>query len=129
MAKHESNAADDVSSGAVELDDATTAEEMGTSTANAPRHGFFVRLYTGTGAFDVVGKRKEAMERYSDELPPTLVVLFQELERFNTLIQRMSDSLANLRRALKGEIGMSSDLDELSLSLFNGFLPSKPSPL
>ena len=23
-----------------------------------PRHGFFVRLYTGTGAFDVVGKRK-----------------------------------------------------------------------
>ncbi|BBZ28199.1 protein-export membrane protein SecF [Mycolicibacterium madagascariense] len=58
MAKHESNAADEVSSGAVELDDATTAEEMGTSTANAPRHGFFVRLYTGTGAFDVVGKRK-----------------------------------------------------------------------
>ena len=24
----------------------------------APKHGFFVRLYTGTGAFEVVGKRK-----------------------------------------------------------------------
>jgi preprotein translocase subunit SecF len=24
----------------------------------APRHGFFVRLYTGTGAFEVIGKRK-----------------------------------------------------------------------
>ncbi|MDZ4232435.1 MAG: protein translocase subunit SecF, partial [Dietzia sp.] len=26
--------------------------------AGAPRHGFFVRLYTGTGAFEVVGRRK-----------------------------------------------------------------------
>ena len=59
MAKHETtNAADETSGGAVELDDAATAEELGTSAAGAPRHGFFVRLYTGTGAFDVVGKRK-----------------------------------------------------------------------
>ena len=58
MAKHESTTtADDTSGGAVELDDATTADELGTP-AGAPRHGFFVRLYTGTGAFDVVGKRK-----------------------------------------------------------------------
>src|SRR5262245_49785632 len=28
------------------------------STADAPRHGFFVRLYTGTGAFEVIGRRK-----------------------------------------------------------------------
>ncbi|WP_319445108.1 MULTISPECIES: protein translocase subunit SecF [unclassified Mycobacterium] len=34
---------------------APTGEEL---TAAAPRHGFFVRLYTGTGAFDVIGKRK-----------------------------------------------------------------------
>ncbi|HET9566071.1 MAG TPA: protein translocase subunit SecF [Mycobacterium sp.] len=27
-------------------------------TAEAPRHGFFVRLYTGTGAVDVIGRRK-----------------------------------------------------------------------
>ncbi|KAA0084424.1 protein translocase subunit SecF [Mycolicibacterium sp. P9-64] len=43
------DAADDVSSTGVEL----TAPASG-----APHHGFFVRLYTGTGAFDVVGKRK-----------------------------------------------------------------------
>ena len=36
----------------------STAQELGTSDAGAPKHGFFVRLYTGTGAFDVVGKRK-----------------------------------------------------------------------
>jgi len=28
------------------------------SSTDAPRHGFFVRLYTGTGAFDVIGRRK-----------------------------------------------------------------------
>lgn len=59
MAKHDSkDAIDDVSDGvdAAELDDSSTAEELGAS--GAPRHGFFVRLYTGTGAFDVVGKRK-----------------------------------------------------------------------
>jgi preprotein translocase subunit SecF len=61
MAKHDSkDAVDDVTDDgqAVELDDASAAEELGTSAADAPRHGFFVRLYTGTGAFDVIGKRK-----------------------------------------------------------------------
>ena len=28
------------------------------AAADAPRHGFFVRLYTGTGAFEVIGRRK-----------------------------------------------------------------------
>lgn len=58
MAKHESN--DDVTDEgrALELDDASTAEELGTGPSGVPRHGFFIRLYTGTGAFDVVGKRK-----------------------------------------------------------------------
>jgi preprotein translocase subunit SecF len=61
MAKHESK--DDVDGvtdegQALELDDASTAEELGTVASGAPQHGFFIRLYTGTGAFDVVGKRK-----------------------------------------------------------------------
>lgn len=34
----------------------TTVSETG--TAGAQRHSFFVRLYTGTGAFEVIGKRK-----------------------------------------------------------------------
>ncbi len=28
------------------------------SSTDAPRHGFFIRLYTGTGAFEVIGRRK-----------------------------------------------------------------------
>ena len=48
MAKHTSDVTE---SNAVEAPDLSAAAE-------APRHGFFVRLYTGTGAFDVIGRRK-----------------------------------------------------------------------
>ena len=34
------------------------AADLEAAAAGAPRHGFFVRLYTGTGAFEVVGRRK-----------------------------------------------------------------------
>jgi len=47
----------------------------------------------------------------------------QELERFNHLTERMSKSLATLRRALAGEVGMSNDMEELSKSIYNGTLP------
>jgi len=36
----------------------------------------------------------------------------------------MHTSLFDLKRALLGEIGMSGELEELSNSMFNGFLPS-----
>lgn len=36
--------------------ESTDAVELTDSAA--PKHGFFVRLYTGTGAFEVIGKRK-----------------------------------------------------------------------
>lgn len=44
------NDSDDLTTSAVEAPDLETTA--------APRHGFFVRLYTGTGAFEVIGKRK-----------------------------------------------------------------------
>ncbi|MDG4669072.1 protein translocase subunit SecF [Mycobacterium sp. 236(2023)] len=42
-------------------DTESTAEEapdLESAAGDAPKHGFFVRLYTGTGAFEVMGKRK-----------------------------------------------------------------------
>ncbi|MEO3757620.1 protein translocase subunit SecF [Mycobacterium sp. B14F4] len=36
----------------------TSAVEAPDLDAATPKHGFFVRLYTGTGAFEVIGKRK-----------------------------------------------------------------------
>jgi len=59
-----------------------------------------------------------------DTVPtPLEVVLKQEIERFETLLKRMLANLSDLKRALKGEIGMSQSLEELLVSLFNGLLP------
>jgi preprotein translocase subunit SecF len=43
-----------------DVTDSTGVEEpdLEAAAAGAPRHGFFVRLYTGTGAFEVIGRRK-----------------------------------------------------------------------
>ncbi|XP_051175007.1 dynein axonemal heavy chain 10 [Leptopilina boulardi] len=56
---------------------------------------------------------------------PTAIVLFQELERFNTLINRMTSTLIQLRKAIAGEIGMDAVLDDISNSLYNGTLPKE----
>jgi dynein heavy chain, axonemal len=69
--------------------------------------------------FDV----RELRKKFGDKPSPTQIVLMQELERFNILINTIGISLQNLQRALMGEIGMSSNLDDLAFSLFNGFLP------
>ncbi|WP_193043120.1 protein translocase subunit SecF [Mycolicibacterium baixiangningiae] len=36
----------------------TTSTSTTATSTTAPKHGFFVRLYTGTGAFEVIGRRK-----------------------------------------------------------------------
>ncbi|XP_036777654.2 dynein axonemal heavy chain 10 [Manis pentadactyla] len=56
-------------------------------------------------------------------ISPTSVVLLQELERFNKLAVRMAKSLAELQRALAGEVGMSNELDDVARSLFTGQIP------
>lgn len=54
------------------------------------------------------------------KITPTVIVLLQELERFNRLIVRMLETLTSLRRALAGEIGMDVVLENIANSLFNG---------
>ncbi|KAL7749213.1 hypothetical protein RI367_005365 [Sorochytrium milnesiophthora] len=76
-------------------------------------------------AFDVVRVRKQLGGTPS----PTQIVLLQELDRWNLLIERMQSSLKDLRKALKGEIGMSQKLDEIANSLYNGSLPNVWRPL
>uniref|UniRef100_A0A8B9JE38 Dynein axonemal heavy chain 10 n=1 Tax=Astyanax mexicanus TaxID=7994 RepID=A0A8B9JE38_ASTMX len=71
-------------------------------------------------AFDLDVIRK----KLGPDVSPTSVVLLQELERFNRLVLRMSRSLSELQRALAGEVGMSSELDEVARALFNGQIPA-----
>jgi len=96
----------------------------GTSGASASSESFLNSTIESTlkkipEVYDVLIIRKQLGEN----LRPTQVVLVQELERFNILILMMRNSLNNLFRALKGEIGMSGELDELAAALINGFLP------
>ncbi|XP_072908128.1 dynein axonemal heavy chain 10 [Hemitrygon akajei] len=58
------------------------------------------------------------------QITPTTVVLLQELERFNLLNNRIMRSLLELQKALAGEVGMSSELDEVARALFNGHIPA-----
>ncbi|XP_075981627.1 dynein heavy chain at 89D [Anticarsia gemmatalis] len=80
-------------------------------------------------AVDVMSKLPVEFEiwrvrkQFEMNITPTLVVLLQELERFNRLIKRMGTTLSMLRKALAGEIGMDAVLDNVSYSLFNGQLP------
>lgn len=64
-------------------------------------------------------------KQFEESTSPTQVVLLQELERFNMLLEGMTQSLATLKRALNGEIGMSADLEVMANQIFNGFVPSK----
>uniref|UniRef100_A0A0X3Q3S3 Dynein heavy chain 10 n=1 Tax=Schistocephalus solidus TaxID=70667 RepID=A0A0X3Q3S3_SCHSO len=54
---------------------------------------------------------------------PTTIVLFQELDIINRLIVHMGSSLHTLKQALAREVTMSPDLEDLSMSIYNGRLP------
>jgi len=74
--------------------------------------------------FDVPVLRKTFSAKNPDKVPtPIQVVLLQELDRWNTLNNYMKSSLRDLQRALKGELGMSAELDMIGQALLNGGLP------
>ena len=78
-----------------------------------------------TGSYDLTQIRTILLRRNgNDIITPCQVVLLQELERWNNLVKKMAISLSDLQRALRGEIGMSDELEALGESLYNGFLPS-----
>lgn len=75
--------------------------------------------------FDIVNISKKYQELGGMAGPtPTQIVLMQELERFDILLVLITQSLYDLKRAMAGEIGMSSDLDQLANCMFNGFVPA-----
>jgi len=74
--------------------------------------------------FDVPVLRKKLSAMNPDKAPtPIQVTLLQELDRWNGLNSYMKVSLRDLQRALKGELGMSQELDMIGQALLNGTLP------
>ena len=52
-------------------------------------------------------------EEKKNEIDSLSVCLAQECERFNRLLQGMRASLANMQKALRGEVVMSAELDRM----------------
>nr|CAH8833589.1 unnamed protein product [Trichobilharzia regenti] len=70
--------------------------------------------------FDVDALKRKYM---GTEISPTIIVLIQELERFNLILEKINTSLSELKNALSGKVGMSQELDDIARCLANGILP------
>ena len=56
-------------------------------------------------------------------IPSLSTVLLQEVERFNRLLGVMIRTLADLERAIRGEVVMSQDLDDMYFAVLNSLVP------
>lgn len=83
-------------------------------------------------AIDLEGKTPapfdldSVIEKFPTEYTESMnTVLTQEVIRYNKLLVVMADMLANVQKAVKGEVVMSEDLDKMATSLFNNQVPLK----
>ena len=66
---------------------------------------------------------EDVMKAKADDPSPLHVVLFQEVERYNVLINNVRLSCEQLRMGIKGLVVMSADLDEVFESLYAARVP------
>ncbi|XP_071441952.1 dynein axonemal heavy chain 7 [Hetaerina americana] len=72
------------------------------------------------GNFNLV----DALEQYPTKYEQSMnTVLVQEMGRFNILVTCIRNSLQDVCRAIKGEIVMSPDLEDVTASVFQGRIP------
>lgn len=71
--------------------------------------------------FDVKAAEKAYPTMYNESMN---TVLTQELDRFNGLIKTLKRSLVDMKRAIKGEILMSEDVEQAMLSMCDGLIPA-----
>jgi dynein heavy chain len=64
------------------------------------------------------------MKDKADDPSPLHVTLFQEVERYNILLNNMLSTLHTLKKGIKGLVVMSADLDSIFESLANNKVPA-----
>ena len=73
------------------------------------------------GLIDRLQGKKDMFKADKQGLIPSLsTVLLQEIARFNRLLTRMRTSLIMLKKAIKGFIVMSEELDSMYVRIQNG---------
>ena len=71
--------------------------------------------------FDMLNVNK----KFQGGKTPIEAVLTQEIERYNMLNDKMTETLADLISSLKGEIAMNAEIEEIMNSIYNGLLPKQ----
>jgi dynein heavy chain len=69
--------------------------------------------------FDIHGLLQEQLE----EPTPLVTVLLQEMQRYNAVLTKIAGSLANLKKAIRGLVVMSAELEIVFNALLEGKVP------
>ena len=70
--------------------------------------------------FDTYQANKKHKLSYNESMN---TVLQQEILRYNALLDRISNSLVDIQKAIKGEVVMSTELEDVSNALFDNRIP------
>jgi dynein heavy chain len=61
---------------------------------------------------------------FSEDNSPLKIVLLQEIERYNILLEDISQSLISLQKGIQGLVVMSSDLEEIYKCIYEARVPN-----